>query len=218
MQSNTTYILLIWGMKPHTCIKRAAHTGTYTVPSLIGFPHWYSLCCWPSAALSDWAQGGRGPIHTVCVCVLVCVCLRAQTAWSAVPSYRKSRGRPPLVICAGEVEHDPSFPPLYLPPFSFSRLTLSPFMSSASPFVICIWFSYCASLPPRLTSTLPLFSAICPHFFFFPLPLRKMLWKVAVVPYLCQYGAAWPNDWWKTFRAVFVNGTFMSRSKTFLHW
>ena len=156
--------------------------------------------------------------HCVCVCVLVCVCLRAQTAWSAVPSYRKSRGRPPLVICAGEVEHDPSFPPLYLPPFSFSHLTLSPFMSSASPFVICIWFSYCASLPPRLTSTLPLFSAICPHFFFFPLPLRKMLWKVAVVPYLCQYGAAWPNDWWKTFRAVFVNGTFMSRSKTFLHW
>lgn len=37
-------------------------------------------------------------------CVLVCV--RAQNAWSAVLSYRKSRGWTPLGSFAGEVEHD----------------------------------------------------------------------------------------------------------------
>lgn len=42
----------------------------------------------------------------------VCVC--AHTAWSAVLSYRKSCGRPPLVICTGRKGRDSPFPSLLL--------------------------------------------------------------------------------------------------------
>lgn len=211
-------------MKPRTCIKRATHTGTYTVLSLIGFPHWYSLCCFNHRQHCLTGHKVEGVQFTLCVFV----CVRAQTAWSAVPSYRKSRGRPPLVICAGEVEHDSSFPPLYLPPFSFSRLTLSPFMSSASihlsSFISDFPIAHCSPPPPpahiytaSLSQPLVLTSfSSRPFPSFQALPLRKFLWRVVVVPYLWQYGAAWPNDWWKTFKAVFVNRTLMSRNKTFL--
>lgn len=157
-------------MKPRTCIKRATHTGTYTVLSLIGFPHWYSLCCFNHRQHCLTGHKVEGVQFTLCVFV----CVRAQTAWSAVPSYRKSRGRPPLVICAGEVEHDSSFPPLYLPPFSFSRLTLSPFMSSASihlsSFISDFPIAHCSPPPPRLTSTLPLCLSHLSSLLFLPAP------------------------------------------------
>lgn len=57
-----------------------------------------------------------------------CVC--AQTAWSAVLSYRKSRGRPPLVICAGEGEHDLYVIYLHLFLHFFSCGTSLPLLSS----------------------------------------------------------------------------------------
>ncbi len=165
----------------------------------------------------------------MCVCVCVCVC--AQTAWSAVLSYRKSRGRPPLVICAGEVEHDSSFPPLH-PLFKFSLLPFSLLVSPYSFHVICspptfiflmslqlflyFFFSDCTSLHSFPTSTLSFSpsSSLHSHLSYFlflstpahlcatfhSLPLRKILWRGVMVPNLCQYGTAWPNSWWTTFK------------------
>lgn len=109
------------------------HIGTYTVGSLV------VLIGIPSAVFTIsntvWLGKRWKGSNSHCVCECVCV----QTAWSAVLSYRKSRGRPPLVICAREVENDSSFPPLYPPILIFSPSSLL-FKSHLTPLMSTLLF------------------------------------------------------------------------------